>query len=191
MLIMDSVLFPVEYIVPTTRATTRKRVPRSGIKYVQSNFFAGRTFKDGDDVDSRLRNWQDNTANIRIHGTTRKVPREVFEEEERAKLKPLPQAEFKLAKAGTRKVYHDCHIFCDYNYYSVPFEYVGKEVEIEMSKDLLKVYCKGKEIAIHERQKGRGNFSTRPGHYPKYKRYSQNRVSREVSDKDGQGRQLR
>ena len=63
-------------------------------------------------------------------------------------------------------------IYCDYNYYSVPFEYVGKEVEIELSKDLLKVCYRGKEVAVHERQKGRGNFSTIESHYPRYKRYS-------------------
>ncbi len=145
----------------------------SGIKYVQSNFFAGRTFVDGDDVQRQLRDWQDNTANKRIHGTTRKVPKEVFDQEEKTRLRPLPQEEFKLSKTGTRKVYHDCHIYCDYNYYSVPFEYVGKEVEIELSKDLLKICCLGKEIAVHERQKGKGNFSTIKSHYPKYKRYSE------------------
>ncbi len=133
-------------------------------------------------MDRQLRNWQDNTANIRIHGTTKKVPREVFEQEEKPKLKPLPKDEFKLAKTGTRKVYHNCHIYCDYNYYSVPFEYV---VEIELSKDLLKICHNGKEIAVHERQNKRGNFSTIESHYPKYKRYYRDRISREVSDKDG------
>ncbi len=144
----------------------------SGIKYVQYNFFAGRTFKDGDDVDRQLRNWQENTCNCRIHGTTRKVPKEVFEAEEKAKLKSLPLEEFKLSSVSIRKVYHDCHIYVDYNYYSVPFEYVGKEVEIELSKDILRVYHNNKEIAVHPKKKGKGNFSTNESHYPKYKRYS-------------------
>lgn len=144
-----------------------------GIKYVKGNFFTGRVFKDGDDVDRQLRNWQESICNKRIHGTTRKVPREVFEEEERCKLKPLPQEEFKLSQVGIRKVYHDCHIYVDYNYYSVPFEYVGKDVEIELNKSLLQVYYRGKQIALHPRIEGRGNFSTIESHYPKYKRYSQ------------------
>lgn len=144
----------------------------SGIKSVKNNFFAGRIFKDGDDVDKKLRNWQENTCNCRIHGTTRKVPRDIFEAEEKAKLKALPLKEFKLSSVGNRKVYHDCHIYVDYNYYSVPFEYVGKEVEIELSKDILRVYHNHKEIAVHPRQIGKGNFSTNESHYPKYKRYS-------------------
>jgi hypothetical protein len=78
-----------------------------------------------------------------------------------------------MATVGTRIVYHDCHIFVDYNYYSVPFEYVGREVEIELGENLLKVYHKGKQIALHPRLSGRGKFSTTQSHYPKYKRYAE------------------
>jgi transposase len=144
-----------------------------GIKYVKNNFFAGRTFKDGDDVDRQLENWQENTCNNRVHGTTRKIPREVFEQEEKHKLMPLPIEEFKLHQVGTRKVYHDCHIYVAYNYYSVPFEYVGKIVEIELSDTLLKVHYAHKEIAVHPRLQQKGDFSTIEGHYPQYKRYSE------------------
>ena len=143
----------------------------SGIKYVKNNFFMGRTFTGEEDVKERLFKWN-TRGNHRIHGTTRKVPQEVFEKEEKMKLKPLPQEEFKLVKVGSRKVYHDCHIYVDYNYYSVPFEYVGKEVEIELAKNLLKVYHQGKEIAVHPRLSGRGKFRTNDSHYPAYKRYS-------------------
>ncbi len=144
----------------------------SGIKYVKGNFFIGRVFKDGEDVDRQLRDWQENICNSRVHGTTRRIPREVFEQEERSKLKGLPLEEFKLYEAGTRKVYHDCHIYVDYNYYSVPFEYVGKVVEIEVTKDLIKVYYNYREIAVHPRIDSRGKFSTQQSHYPKYKRYT-------------------
>ena len=143
----------------------------SGIKYVKNNFFLGRTFTDEKDLKERLFKWYIK-ANHRIHGTIRKVPQEVFEKEEKIKLIPLPQEEFKLASVGIRKVYHDCHIYVDYNYYSVPFEYVGKEVEIELTKNLLKVFYQGKEIAVHSRLSDKGKFSTNNSHYPSYKRYS-------------------
>ena len=54
----------------------------SGIKYVKSNFFKGRSFTSGNDCDNQLRQWN-RKANLRIHGTTRKVPREIFEQEEK------------------------------------------------------------------------------------------------------------
>jgi len=43
-----------------------------------------------------------------------------------------------------RVKYTTC-IFFGYNYYSVPFKYIGKEVDIEVGKDLLRVYYQGKE----------------------------------------------
>jgi hypothetical protein len=76
-----------------------------------------------------------------------------------------------MAKVGTRKGYHECHIYVDYNYYPVPFTYVGREVEINLTEKLLKISYQGKEIAVHPRLTGRGNFSTSNSHCPAYKRY--------------------
>jgi transposase len=145
----------------------------SGIKYIKGNFFAGRKFISEKDLDRRLQDWLDNKCNIRVHGTTRKIPKEVFENEEKVKLKALPIDKFKIAEIGIKyKVYHDCHIFMKYNYYSVPYEYVGKHVDIEVANNLVKIFYKGKNIAIHEVAEGRGNFKTSKSHYPKYKMYS-------------------
>jgi transposase len=144
----------------------------SGIKYVKCNFFLGRKFTNSNDLDARLRSWLDNTCNQRIHGTTRRIPREVFDAEEKPKLIPLPVEAFKLSCVGTRKVYHDCHVFIDYSYYSVPFEYVGKDVDIEITKELVRIFYQDKEIAVHARVLEKGKFQTNVNHYPKYKRFS-------------------
>jgi len=140
----------------------------SGIKYVKNNFFLGRKFKNGDDLDRQLTRWQEK-ANDRVHGTTKKIPRELFESKEKQELLPLPHQEFNLSKIGTRKVYHDCHVYINCNYYSVPYEYVGKEVEIELSNGMVRIYFNNKEIAVHVELSGRGEFSTNTSHYPKYK----------------------
>jgi transposase len=144
----------------------------SGIKYVKINFFSGRQFQNGDDVDRQLRRWLE-TANNRIHGTTKKVPREQFIEKEVGALLKLPLEEFNLAKMGKRKVYHDCHIYINSNYYSVPYQYVGKEVEIEIHKGLIKIYFNQSHIATHVEITTKGEFSTQPSHYPEYKCLSQ------------------
>lgn len=144
----------------------------SGIKYVKINFFAGRQFKDGDDVDRQLIQWMEK-ANRRVHGTTQKVPEEVFDLEERKYLLSLPLQEFNLAQVGTRKVYHDCHVYIKHNYYSVPYQYVGKEVEIEIENNLVKIYSNQQLIATHVVKMGKGEFSTQLGHYPLYKCQSQ------------------
>ena len=153
------------------RKPQEKGKTESGIKYVKGNFFAGRKFINGNDLDKQLMKWLENTCNKRVHGTTRKIPNEVFEAEERNKLIQLPEQDFSLPKMGQRLVYHDSHIYIDYNYYSVPSEYVGEKVDIEINKDLVKIDCQGKQIAIHARLKGRGEFSTSNSHYPWFKLY--------------------
>ena len=70
---------------------------------------------------------------------------------------------------GSRKVYRDCHVYIDYNYYSVPFDYVGKDVDIAVDDNLVRIAYQGHPIALHERLKNKGNFSTQEAHYPAYK----------------------
>ena len=77
-------------IVPCTPySPEQKGKVESGIKYLEMNFISGRAFADASDLKRKLREWMDNYANMRIHGTTKKVPREVFQQEEKAKLQPL------------------------------------------------------------------------------------------------------
>ena len=154
----------------------------SGIKFVKGNFFKGRTFKSGTDLDIRLRNWNIE-KNLRIHGTTRKVPHQIFLEEEKTCLSPLPPVRFSLAKISTRKVYHDCHIYVDYNYYSVPYQYVGKTVDVEITDKLLRVYWQQEQIAVHERIRDRGRFSTVTAHYPEFKVFAQEEAGDLYRDK--------
>ena len=71
--------YGVKIIPCRVRNPQEKGKTESGIKYVKNNFFRGRKFINGDDVDRRLYNWVIGTCNTRIHGTTRKVPQEVFE----------------------------------------------------------------------------------------------------------------
>ena len=61
----------------------------SGIKYIKNNFFSGRKFTDEQDLREKKTRWN-TRAKQRIHGTTRKVPQEVFEKEEKVKLIPPP-----------------------------------------------------------------------------------------------------
>jgi hypothetical protein len=56
---------------------------------VRGNLLYGRAFLGDADLDAQTAHWLEHTANPRIHGTTGRVPRESFEEEERATLRPL------------------------------------------------------------------------------------------------------
>jgi transposase len=151
------------------RKPQEKGKVESGIKYVKNNFFAGRSFVDGNDLDRQLKEWTKKVCNNRIHGTTRRIPLDVFNTEEKIKLHPLPEKDFTVPDVGQRKVYHDCHVYFDYNYYSVPFEYVGKNVSIEATETLVRILYNTATITVHPRNKDKGKFITDNSHYPPYK----------------------
>ncbi|WP_235715788.1 IS21 family transposase [Alkalihalobacillus hemicellulosilyticus] len=97
--------------------------------------------------------------------------KEVFEEEEKPYLRPLPHTRYKLTEWKTAKVQPNYHIQIDRMYYSVPYEYVREQVEIRLTPDLLEFYFKDVRIASHKRLKGDiGQYSTSVEHMPDHHR---------------------
>lgn len=70
------------------RAKTKGKVERP-IRYLRENFFYARTFLSDEDLAAQLSVWLDRKANVRVHGTTGKVPAEELQNAERAILAPL------------------------------------------------------------------------------------------------------
>jgi len=70
------------------RAKTKGKVERP-IRYLRENFFYGREFAGDADLDAQLSAWLREVANVRVHGTTGEKPRERFERDEKAALRPL------------------------------------------------------------------------------------------------------
>jgi transposase len=158
------------HILPCrVRQPQEKGKVEAGIKYFKINFMAGRTFSSSDDFNQQLNNWLERICHQRIHGTTREKPHQLFEEKEKSFLLALPQNKYRLPQVGQRLVYHDCHIYIDYNYYSVPYEFVGKTVDVEIEDHLVKIFYENLQIALHTQIKEKGKFSTKKEHYPKYK----------------------
>lgn len=93
--------------------------------------------------------------------------RQVFEEFEKNALTPLPAMPYELASWRKAKVQNNSHIVYAKNYYSVPYEYIGNEVDVRITSTDLKVYCNRKLLCSHRLQKGRvGAYKTDPCHMP-------------------------
>ncbi|MFH1769226.1 MAG: IS21 family transposase [Parcubacteria group bacterium] len=150
----------------------QKGTVESGIKYLQNNFISGRTFVDAADLKQQLADWMTNYANERIHGTTRKIPMQVFLTEEKATLQPLPEHSFAFFNRGIRTVSQNCHIHFENNYYSVPSCLVGKEVTVRWNEHLLRIIDSGEQVALHRKSTETGTYVTQRSHLPDYKVYS-------------------
>jgi len=92
----------------------KPRVERC-VQYVRSNFFAGEQFRDIDDCRERAEQWCSQTAGMRIHGTTRMRPAEVFAADELPQLKAVPEAVFDIPTWTHPKVAPDRHVFSEPN----------------------------------------------------------------------------
>lgn len=101
--------------------------------------------------------------------------RQQFESIEKEKLKALPIQAFELSKYQQAKVHPNCHVVLseDKHHYSVPYQYVGKNVNIKYSNELVTIYWDYNQIAIHERFKEKHKYTTAAMHlHPKHRYYS-------------------
>lgn len=152
-------------VLPTKpRTPQHKGKVEAGVKYVQNNALKGRTFSSLADQNQHLERWETSVADTRIHGTTQRQVRLVFEQEERHTLKPLPQERFPFFHEGQRKVHRDGHVEVDKAYYTVPPEYYRRTVWVRWDSRLVRIFNKRLEqIAMHVKQLP-GKFSTDPAH---------------------------
>ena len=157
---------------PTDKGRTER-----DIGYAKGSAFRGRTFGSVEEARAHLVRWRDEVANVRIHGTTRRRPSELFAEE-RTRLRALPTDPYEIAEWGLYKVRKDCHVHIRGNYYSVPHRWVGTRVLVRLGEEALTVFAEGEQVARHRRVRGKGQDVTDPAHYPETKRISSQEIHR-------------
>ena len=85
---------------------------------------------------------------------------EMFQKEKEA-LRPLPPFSFEVAKSQNARVSTFCTVRFQTNDYSVPAEYVGRQVGIKGYPETIEIYYEGKKIAEHARLFGKYEKSCR------------------------------
>jgi transposase len=154
----------------TVLLPTRPRTPRHkgkverGVDYVQENALKGRTFASLQEQNDYLLHWETSIADTRIHGTIKRQVLKTFHEQEQHALGALPVERFPCFREGKRIVSRDGHIAVDKSFYSVPPEYLGREVWVRWDSHLIRIYSDSmKPICTHARAT-EGRFSTLDQH---------------------------
>ena len=134
---------------------------------MRERFFKGADFRDLAELRAAARRWCLEVAGQRIHGTTRRRPLEVFQEEERPLLAPWDGEPYEVPDWRTAKVHADRHVACQYALYSVPSSVCppGQQVEVQLGTKLVRSYHRGTLIKVHPRQP-RGGRATDRNDYP-------------------------
>lgn len=78
--------------------------------------------------------------------------RSAYEEEEREFMQPLPMHPYEPASWSTAKIQNDYTITDGLNRYSVPFDLIGEQVDIRVTKDTVEVFYHGGRVASHVRR---------------------------------------
>ena len=139
----------------------------AGVKYVKGSFLnSPRNFRSLPDANEQLMQWILEEAGQRIHGTTHQVPLQVFAEEEKAALKPLPAEPVELAAWKTAKLHPDCHVQFAKCYYLAPFRFIGQDLDLRATPAMVTLWDKLTLVASHPRGTRPGQWMTNLDHLP-------------------------
>jgi hypothetical protein len=147
------------------RHATGKPVVERNVQYLRESFFRGETWLDRAHVQREAIRWCREIAGQRIHGTTRKRPLVVFENDEKPKLQALGAGRFDPPVWAQAKVHPDHHIQFRKGLYSVPTRHVGKRVWVRGDSKLVRIYVDGECVKTHK-PVGEGQRSTDYHDYP-------------------------
>ena len=89
-------------------------------------------------------------------------------------MQSLPAEEFVIRHQVLAKVQKNYHITLgeDYHHYSVPYQFIGKQVSAVYDTDNVEIYCQHKRIAQHRRSYKKHDFTTLGDHMPQgHQRY--------------------
>jgi transposase len=153
-------------LVDPTRVRHPQDKPRveRGVSYARESFFCGRTFPTLAAWRGAAAGWCREVAGQRVHGTTGERPLVAFAAREQPALQPLPARPWELVTWASAQVHADCHLQVAGARYSVPYRFVGQQLDIRLGQTLVEIYDGATLITTHPRQaQGR---ATRLDHYP-------------------------
>jgi hypothetical protein len=103
--------------------------------------------------------------NQKVHRIFRRSRAEMFEAE-KVHLQPLANSPYEVATHKRAKLYEDCHLVFDKNYYSAPYTLRGRELDVWSTATTVEIYANYERVAFHRRGQSHGKFITKNEHYP-------------------------
>ena len=117
--------------------------------FIERNFLAGRQFADFADANRQARAWCDK-VNAKFRRSLSASSNELYVVE-RAQMRRLPTWRPEIYQLHQRVVDLEGFIHVDSHTYSVPYQLIGKAVEVRKGKDTIRVFLGPREVAVHDR----------------------------------------
>lgn len=145
------------------RPQTKGKV-ENGIGYVGKNFWPRVDAYDGaEELVPLGRRWLEQTANVRVHGTTGVRPIDRLPLEQLRPVAGVPP--YRAWILERRRVARDCYLSYAGSWYSVPAEYAGREVWVRQTDERVIISAGDQVLADHRLVEGRCQRVTNPVHF--------------------------
>ncbi len=160
------------------RPETKGKIERP-FDYAEKNLLNGRTFRSLEHLNEVARWWLSEVNDRRIHGTTKRTPLELHEEE-KPHLIDLPAIRFDTAQVVYRKVDSEGLINYADNRYSAPWRLIGQMIPVRILEDQLEIYNTTIDlVATHDLARGRNEKRSQESHRPPSDHHEQLAILRE------------
>ena len=145
-----------------------KGANESAIGVVQKQFYQevrDQKFYSLDELNNAFRKYLERLNNVVMKdwGVSR---RDRFDGE-RSLLQPCPIENWEQSEWRKAKVHADCHVQVLKKFYSVPYQFVGREVRVRLTSKLVEIFDQDlNSLSSHARLLGKETHSTNSNHYP-------------------------
>jgi len=112
------------------RDPDRKGKVESGVNHAQKTPLKGKKFESLEQAQAYLDHWEENWADKRIHGRTKRQVAAMFAEE-KPFLQALPLEPFRYYQYGMRTVHLDGCVEVEAAYYGAPPGWIGRQVHVQ------------------------------------------------------------
>jgi hypothetical protein len=126
------------------------RVERS-VRYVRGDCFGGESLTDVASAQAHAERWCREVAGCRVHGTTRRQPKEHFEQEEAPRLLAAPTEPYDAPRWTDAVVGADHVVTVDHALYSVPGDERGVELRVRVDRATVRLYRGRALLKVHPR----------------------------------------
>lgn len=152
-------------VIPTRVAAPKdKALVENQVKMAYSRIYAKLRNQQFFDIFSLNEGISEKNRN---HNQTRMQRKPYCREErflanEKPLLQPLPIEAYEIKYYRELKVAKNNHIplTIDNHYYSVPYQWIGERVKVIYTRTMVRIYARGKMVAIHQRNYTPGQYTT-------------------------------
>lgn len=133
---------PARAVKPKDKPRVERQMP-----YVRDSFWRGRDWVDLADMRAGALEWCTNVAGVRHHRSMEGAsPLSVFTALEAPALIGLPAMTFEIATWSYPKVAPDCHVKVGKALYSVPWRFIGRNVDARCGDATVEVFVDGEVV---------------------------------------------